>query len=434
MADAPMSDVSTTGAAPAAPTTDTRLLRPGGPVVRLAAVLGITLGLLSIVVHALEYRSVERFSKDFALDYSSATAVRHGVDPYAPIKELVGRYVHPPANVLRNHVLPGGNWHPPFKIVLTIPLTLLPYQSAGVLWELITAACIAFAIGLFGREVGWGPRTAAIAGIAACAIPVAQIDLSAGQLNGPILLLLVLAWRYLRRNADVAAGAALGVAAALKFFPAFLALPLLGMKRWKAFASAAVTAFVLTLAGLAVIGASSAGGYLGALRNEAFNYWETSPANVSWWGLATRWLAPNGWVHAGVDARTLAHLLAAAGAVLLAVVAIRSPDGATGERFWAAVPLMLLAWTIVWDHYLLLAAPWAILAVREALDRGSMRRVLVALLISIVILTGFPPGLSSIDHASTAQVALGYGLPTFGLIAAVIFGFSRRRALAGGAR
>ena len=54
--------------------------------------------------------------------------------------------------------------------------------------------------------------------------------------------------------------------------------------------------------------------------------------------------------------------------------------------------------------------------------------------ISIVILTGFPPGLGPIDHASTAQVALGYQLPTVGLLAAVAFALSRRRAPAGAVR
>ncbi|MGH2792780.1 MAG: hypothetical protein ACRDKG_00595, partial [Actinomycetota bacterium] len=39
------------------------------------AVCIVLLGLTSVTVHALEYRGVERFSKDFALDYSSAQAV-----------------------------------------------------------------------------------------------------------------------------------------------------------------------------------------------------------------------------------------------------------------------------------------------------------------------------------------------------------------------
>src|SRR5436309_4460143 len=97
--------------------------RRGGPVIRLVAALGVALGLLSVTVHALEYRGPERFSKDFAIDYSSALAVRNGGDPYAPIKELVDRYLHPPPGVLRSHVLSGGNWHPPFKVAATVPLT-----------------------------------------------------------------------------------------------------------------------------------------------------------------------------------------------------------------------------------------------------------------------------------------------------------------------
>src|SRR5688572_18899077 len=97
-------------------------LRPGGPVRRLAAILAIAIGLSSVVVHSLEFFGEERFSKDFALDYTGALALRDGASPYAPIKELIGTYLHAPPDVLERHVLPGANWHPPFKIIISVPL------------------------------------------------------------------------------------------------------------------------------------------------------------------------------------------------------------------------------------------------------------------------------------------------------------------------
>ena len=406
-------------------------LGPGGPVIRLAAALGIALGLLSVFAHALEYRGAERFSKDFAIDYSSALALRHGEDPYLPIHDLVARYLHPPEEMLRHHILPGGNWHPPFKVAITVPFTYLSYRTAGVIWEILSAMCIALALAMFGRELGWSRRVAIVAGISACALPVAQIDLSAGQLNGPILLLLVLTWRSMRRSEGTRGGAWLGFAAALKFFPAFMALPLLAMGRRRAFAIAVVTTIVLTGAGLLAAGPATAGGHLGALRNEGFSYWETSPANLSWWGFASRWLTSNGWV-SGADLPVASQALAIIGAGAFALLALRAPDGATGERFWAAVPLMLLAWPIVWNHYLLLAAPWVVLAVRRALDDGSRPRLVAVGVVSLVVVVGLPPGLAEINRASSTQVALGYQLPTLGLLAAVALGlFSGRRVPAG---
>src|SRR5688572_2742229 len=89
--------------------------RRGGPIRRLAAVLAIVLGVSSLVTHGTEFFGPDRFSKDFALDYTGALALRNGESPYAPIKELIGRHLDAPPEVLERHVLPGANWHPPFK-------------------------------------------------------------------------------------------------------------------------------------------------------------------------------------------------------------------------------------------------------------------------------------------------------------------------------
>ena len=396
------------------------VLRPGGPVLRLAAVLAIVLGSLSVVAHALEYRGVERYSKDFALDYSSAHALRDGVDPYLPIRELVGRYLNPPRDVLENNVLPGGNWHPPFKVAITVPLSFLPYQTAGVLWVLISAACIVAAVFLFGTALGWRRRTALIVGIGALAIPVAQIDLSAGQLNGPLLLLMVAMWRSIRSGSETGAGIALGVAASLKFFPAFMGLPLLGLGKRRAVAVGAATFVVLTFAGFAAAGLSSAGDHVQAIRSEGLGYWETSPANIAWWGIAKRWLSTNPWVTGGFDVGALATAFAVAGTVLFTVAAIRPGVAASGDRLWSAAPLMLLAWPVVWNHYLLLALPWVVLSLRRAFDERDARPPIALGMVGIVMMMGLPPGLDPIHRASDLQVALGYQLPTFALLAAVM--------------
>src|SRR5919106_1519796 len=78
-------------------------LRRGGPIRRLAAILAVLIGLSSVVVHGLEFFGDDRFSKDFALDYTGALALRDGANPYAPIKELVGTYLHAPPDVLEGH-------------------------------------------------------------------------------------------------------------------------------------------------------------------------------------------------------------------------------------------------------------------------------------------------------------------------------------------
>jgi alpha-1,2-mannosyltransferase len=387
----------------------------------VAAIAVLLLGLASVIAHAREYAGIERFSKDFALDYSSAKAVVDGGDPYASIGELVGRYLDPPPEVLANNILPGANWHTPFKLIVTVPLTALPYRAAGVLWLLLSAACIVAAGVLFGSELGWSRRAAFVLGVGMLGIPIVQIDLSAGQLNGPMLLVLVLTWRAIRRGHDVAGGIALGVLVALKFYPAFLALPLLAMRRYRAVFVAAGCAVLLTLGGALVLGADHARSFLEAGRgNEGFAYWDQAPANISWWGIATRWLQPNGWVSAGLDAPAAAMVLAVAGMVAWTAAALRPKSGLVDEPLLAAVPLMLLAWPIVWVHYPVLAIPWAVLAIRSALSSDRPVLFFGVCVTAIVLLMGFPPGGSPIERASSLEVAIRYQLPTAALLVAVI--------------
>lgn len=387
----------------------------------VAAIAILLLGLASVIAHAREYAGVERFSKDFALDYASAKAAVEGGDPYASIAELVGRYLDPPPEVLANNILPGANWHPPFKLIVTMPLTALPYQAAGVVWLLLSAACIVGAGVLLGSELGWSRRASWVLGVGTLAIPIVQIDLSAGQLNGPMLLLLVLTWRAIRRGNDVVGGIAFGVLVALKFYPAFLALPLLAMRRYRAVFVAAGCAVLLTVGGTLVLGIDHARGLLEAGRgNEGFSYWDQSPANISWWGIATRWLQPNGWVSAGLDAPAAGIALAVAGIVAWTASALRSRGGFVDDPLLAAVPLMLLVWPIVWVHYPILAIPWAVLAIRAALSIGRPALLFGVIVTVIVLLMGFPPGGSPIERASSLEVAITYQLPTIALIASVV--------------
>ena len=385
------------------------------------AIAAVALGIASVVAHASEYNGIERFSKDFALDYSSAKAFLHGDDPYAPIRKLVPRYVHPPAAVTRANVLPGANWHTPFKLIVTLPFTALPYEAAGVLWLLVSATAFVLAGTLLGSELGWSRGTSLVLGAGFLAVPVVQIDLSAGQLNGPMLLLLVLAWRWIRRGNDTAGGVALGLLVALKFFPAFLALPLIGTRRWKPVFVAAACALVLTGVGMAFLGADHTKTFLTAGRgDEGFSYWDQSPANLAWWGIATRWLVPNGWVD-GIDARAVGLTLAVAGILVLCAAAAYPKARPNREPVISAIPLMLLAWPIVWEHYLALALPFVVLAVRSVSqrDRPGVTDALVVVA-AILLLLGFPPGGAPLDRATMLDVALRYQLPTLGLLLAAV--------------
>jgi hypothetical protein len=396
-------------------------LPPSSRNIRLmAGALIVLLGCAAVAAHASEYAGTERFSKDFALDYASGKALLDGADPYAPIEQLVGRYLDPPAGVLERNILPGANWHTPFKLVVTLPLTALPYRAAGVVWLLLCAAAIVAAGVVLGRELGWTRGASGVMGFAFLAVPVVQIDLSAGNLNGPMLLLIVLAWRFFRRRSDTAGGLALGGVTALKFFPALLALPLLSQRRARAIATAATVTIVLTAGGLLALGGDHVRSFLEAGRgSEGFDHWDAAPANLSWWGLATRWLVPNGWVDAA-DLRPLGLALAIGGVLVLLAAMLVPRARLSRDVFIAGLPLMLLAWPISWNHYLTLALPWIVLAGREVARRGGAALLAVYGVVAAALMIGFPPGAPAAEEASTVEVVFLYQLPTYALIAAAL--------------
>jgi hypothetical protein len=397
----------------------TELPFTSGPLRVAMLALMVAIGLASVVSHSLEYRGVERFSKDFTIDYASARALIHGADPYAPFKEVIGTQLHPPEDVVRNHLFPGGQWHPPFKIVTAVPFTALPFQAAGVVLLLISAACFVWATALFGAELGWQRSVSIPVGFGLLALPIVQLDLSAGQIHGPLLLLLVAAWRFLRRDAELAAGICIGLAAALKAYPGFFLLPLIGARRVRTVGSAVLTAVGVNIVSMVWVGFSR----LGEVRSsgsEGFTYWDSSPANLSWWGPSTRWLTKNGWVP-HLDLAFVGTAVAVIGALLFVVLAVRPPpSGLSGDDFWSAAPLMLLAWPIVFDHYLILAIPWLVLAGRRVMTRGGALLYVAFGVVGLGIITGIPPGVSPLDQASGVQVALLYQLPTYALLGAVI--------------
>jgi len=389
----------------------------------VVATLAILLGVLSITVYAEQYRTTDRFTKDFALDYVSAKAVLDGRDPYTPIHDLVRDYLHPPAKILKD-VLPGANWHTPFKLLLTLPLALLPYRAAGIVWLLLSSAAYVGAALLLAAGLGWKRSTGFVLGVGMLIIPVVQKDLSTGNLNGELLLLLVAAWYLARRRRDGWAGAYIGLAAALKVFPGLMLLPFIAARRWKAVSAALSSSVAFTALGLVALGPSKAVGYVRAgAGSQGFRYWDASPANVGWWGMATRWLSPNGWVpHMDLEALGLAFALA--GVVVFFLLAARPRWGLSGDPFWSAAPLMLLIWPIVWDHYLVLVLPWVVLVLLRA-PSFDRRTLVFSCLVVLPLLIGLLPGGPSLAEIEPWRAATIFQLPTLALIGAVAL--DRRR-------
>jgi hypothetical protein len=354
---------------------------------RLVAVLLLLLGMLSVAVRASNYREPLGGSNDFVISYAAARNLIHGRSPYEPTKLMVAREFNLTVEQAA-HYAKQPNWQPPFRIILTVPFALLPFTVAGIVWLILCAGSIIAAAATFAAMRGWSPGAGAIVGVGVLALPIVQSDLAWGQINGPMLLLVVLAWRFLIQGRDRPAGLLLGAAAAFKFYPLLLAVPVFRKRRYRPLLIGAITAGFLN-AGLLVMDASRYFRAAAAVRDAYLS----ANFNVSWTGLTTR-LLPNS---AG---QVLAFLGVSIGVLLL-----------WRSNYWMAAPLVLLVWPIVWDHYLLLLLPWLVL---ELAELQGIRRLIFATA-SLLCVVGVP------------RVPQGALIPTAGMIIALVAALSSHR-------
>src|SRR5262249_14362281 len=171
---------------------------------------------------------------DLCRDAVAVQRLLHGANPYMPITSC---------GVLRN--LP----HPPAALALLAPFVVLPVQLGALLWDVLALAALATGVVVLVHELGLHPsplRLAALLGLVIFFPPLLNALLEA-QISPLLFLLCTLAWRWTRRQRSVAAGSVVGLAAALRLFPALILLYHAIRRDWRALAAAGVT-FVLSSA------------------------------------------------------------------------------------------------------------------------------------------------------------------------------------------
>jgi hypothetical protein len=198
---------------------------------------------------------------DFTVYRDAGRAILEGIDP--------------------NEV--GQQIYLPVAAIAMIPLGLLPYAAAAVLWQLASFAClvwIAREVALFaaaglpgaprgdpfvdGTWLAWVPT--------GCVLRLVDSNFANGQVNLFTLALVLLAMRAYRRDRDVAAGAWIAAGAAIKIVPGFFAVYFLMRRSWRSFAAAViVTALLVFVLPAAILGWSTNLRYLG-------EWWRANPA------------------------------------------------------------------------------------------------------------------------------------------------------------
>jgi hypothetical protein len=148
--------------------------------------------------------------------------------------------------------------NPPSLAIAWLPLAYLSADTARRVWIAFSVLCLALAWWLVAIELGWSRQPWALVGLSALftlPVPVRE-QFSLGQMYACLLLLNVVGWRAYVRRRNLAAGAATGLALALKFSGWPIAMLMLAKRRWVAvcwvlLTGAAIAALSLPWVGVA---------------------------------------------------------------------------------------------------------------------------------------------------------------------------------------
>lgn len=307
--------------------------------------------------------------RDFTAFYFLADALRHRLDPNIPLPELGARLGFPGLTLF-----PHPTPHPPTAGLLLLPFTGIGLSAAGVCWLLVGFGALTGSVHLLGKVVGssipaWLTLPVALA--LTTWQPVKD-DLSWGNINALLLLLLAAVILCFRAKRDLLAGGLFAIALLLKPIAWPVLLLLAFRRQWASVLGCSIVGGMVGLATLAVIGPTAAVGYFTRSLPAATQFYEHDFYNFSLARLGTR-------LFEGVDFPRLApHLHFApvlewpeAAAVLCPVITVLAVvsalaftrrcrlEGAIGTMICVSVAVSPTTWT----HYLMLAlVPIAIIA------------------------------------------------------------------------
>ncbi len=336
---------------------------------------------------------------DFFQDWTSARNVLEGRPAYLPLS--VAAALHGPKMGGRPAVIPRLPWnaHPPTSVLATLPLALLDYLDAVTLWNVLGLIAITASLALIFRELRFPVAAWSILPIVTLGLLCGPVrgQISQGQWNAPLLLLLTLAWVAGRRGRDSWAGIWVGSALTLKLFPVFFFLYFVIQRRWRALIAACLWSVALSLVTIAALGLDAYRDYynlvLPTLR-EFRSGWNNASLQAFW--LKNFAVGAN---HYGLYAEPMVRgpLLAQTGIVLsYAAVLVTTfffvkwskPICSSNSkyedlRYSLTMVTMLLLAPVCWDHYLLLLAlPLAL--VWSGLGRSNFQRLAFLLLVAAV--------------------------------------------------
>ncbi|MEO5740967.1 MAG: glycosyltransferase family 87 protein [Vicinamibacterales bacterium] len=310
--------------------------------------------------------------EDFGAYYVAARALASGESPYDA--EAADRLAA--ASGVEHH---AGYIYPSLLALLLRPFTALPYSAAAATWFVLSVGALLAALSLLRPVVQLPWRIYGWVCASVFFLPPVHHTLQHGQITNFLLLLIVAG-----SAGGTGRAAWVGIAAALKIFPATLAVVYALSGRIAGLVVMGGSAAILTLAA-ALMAPAATVDFVRRVRPQLGFEQRLAPNNQSVEAVMARWFETHWFVTPIVDAPVVARIasslaiLLVVGLTFRALVSVRRADGAMVQlrRFSLVLAATLIVSPIVWDHYyVLLLFPVAVLY-RSSDDR-TVRRLLLA--------------------------------------------------------
>lgn len=336
---------------------------------------------------------------DFFQDWSTASNYWHDLPIYTDQRRSLERYLGFPWDPA-SPLLTAGSTRPPTAVLLTIPLGLLPYRTAFRLWNILGSSALVVSLIALCRSTPLSISKTAILVTASLLLawnPL-RVQLYQGQWSLLLFFLIVAIWKFEKTARWNTCGICIGLAAAIKFFPAFLLLPFLLRRQWSVLLAAAACLTVLNAVAILLFGIETYGTYWNNVMPglQPFKGHSVNASLAGFWhrlfdpAVEPRSLNVRALYHAPALAY-IATVVSCLIVVALLVRAILRSAGIEGPRNAVAccVTAMLLVSPLTWDHYLVMTLLPAAVAWQSARPGGWCRHLLA---ISAAMMF-FPPTL-----------------------------------------
>ena len=262
------------------------------------------------------------------------------------------------------------NAHPPAAVLMVLPLAYLDYRNAVLAWNLISLLAFAASLKIVARalDLSWMTLPPALALLAFCHPLFGNVYLC--QLTLVLVFLVTLIWNLERSGRSNQAGLVMGVAAAIKLFPAYLVLFYVARSRLRPAGAATISFCALNLAAALVLGLEAYHDYVATVIPAQAQF-SGCAYNLSITGLWHKLFNPlieTGAIEPLWPSPGLARwgaLLCNLAVTLIAAVCVRRAQTAPERQIamGTVISAMLLVSPVTWDVSLpLLLVPIALLA------------------------------------------------------------------------